>query len=463
MTARRAAVLVSFATVVLSATVLPPGAAASRMALKPKTEAAPFVQTNWSERGFDPANTGFNPFENVIGLSNVSELSVAWSGPIGDVSGASPAEVDGVVYFGSKDKHLYAFDAAGVTNCSGTPKVCQPLWTAKTGRIDGTPAVANGVLYIGANGKLNAFDAAGVTNCSGTPKTCLPLWTSDLREISTSSPVVVDGVVYIGGGNAPAKLYAFDAAGVTNCSGTPKRCTPLWTGMTSGKSLLFSSPAVANGVVYMGSQTNHGGGFDAFDAAGVTHCSGTPKTCQPLWSADTGSVYASTPAVADGKVFITSANFSLFAFDAAGGSHCRGMPKWCKPLWTSDTQDAVNSPAVANGVVYVGSLNGVDAYGVAGVTNCSGSKHRRCSPLWTGPTAGPTESGLAIANGVLYVGTRIGDLYAFDADGVVNCSGGLCDPVWAGTTGAPFVVGPIVVNGVLFAATSGNLYAFSLP
>jgi outer membrane protein assembly factor BamB len=419
------------------------------------------VQTNWSQRGFDPANTGFNPSENVVGLSNVAGLSVAWTDSIGDFGGTSSAEVNGVVYVGSNDGNLYAFDAAGVTNCSGTPKTCQPLWTATTGRIDGTPAVANGVVYIGANGKLNAFDAAGVTNCSGTPKTCSPLWTSDLRGISTSSPAVANDVVYIGGSTAPAKLYAFDAAGVTNCSGTPKRCTPLWTGLTTGKSLLFSSPAVANGIAYIGSQTNHGGGFDAFDAAGQRNCS--DGICDPLWTADTGSVYASTPAVANGKVFITSANFSLFAFAAAGGSHCRGVPRSCKPLWTSATQDAINSPAVANGVVYVDSLDGVDAYDVSGITNCSGSQHRRCSPLWTGAPAG-AGSGLAIANGVLYVGTRISAIAAFDAAGVVNCSGGLCDPVWSGATDGSFVESPIVVNGTVYASSSDDkLYAFSLP
>jgi outer membrane protein assembly factor BamB len=139
------------------------------------------------------------------------------------------------------------------------------------------------------------------------------------------------------------------------------------------------------------------------------------------------------------------------------------VPKSCKPLWTSATQDAINSPAVANGVVYVDSLDGVDAYDVSGITNCSGTQHRRCSPLWTGAPAG-AGSGLAIANGVLYVGTRTSAIAAFDAAGVVNCSGGLCDPVWTGATDGSFVASPIVVNGTVYASSSDDkLYAFSLP
>ena len=40
----------------------------------------------------------------------------------------------GIVYTGSSDHKLYAFSAAGTTNCSGTPKVCLPLWTGTTSK-----------------------------------------------------------------------------------------------------------------------------------------------------------------------------------------------------------------------------------------------------------------------------------------------------------------------------------------
>ena len=34
------------------------------------------------------------------------------------------------MYVGDLSSLVYAFDALGQTNCSGTPKVCQPLWSA---------------------------------------------------------------------------------------------------------------------------------------------------------------------------------------------------------------------------------------------------------------------------------------------------------------------------------------------
>src|SRR5207248_4968030 len=142
-----------------------------------------------------------------------------------------PAVAAGVVYVGN-GPDLLAFSAAGTTKCSGTPKVCNPLWTATTGStIDSSPAVANGVVYAGsADFKLYAFAAvANTTNCSGTPTTCNPLWTAATGNELHASPAVANGVVYIG--STDAKLYAFSAAGTTNCSGTPKTCTPLFSAL----------------------------------------------------------------------------------------------------------------------------------------------------------------------------------------------------------------------------------------
>jgi outer membrane protein assembly factor BamB len=159
---------------------------------------------------------------------------------------------NGVVYAGSNDGKLYAFDAAGTTNCSGSPKTCQPLWTAATGGNNPSPAVANGVVYVGAD-KLYAFDAAGTTNCSGSPKTCQPLWTATLPEAdATWAPAVANGVVYVGSDDEfTSSVAAYDAAGTTNCSGSPKTCQPLWTASTGGFGSSASSPVVSHGVVYV--------------------------------------------------------------------------------------------------------------------------------------------------------------------------------------------------------------------
>jgi outer membrane protein assembly factor BamB len=112
---------------------------------------------------------------------------------------SSPAVANGVVYVGSEDGKLYAFNAAGTTNCSGAPKTCSPLWSASAGTsVDSSPAVANGVVYVGSiDGNMYAFDVG----------TGGPLWSATTGDVVASSPAVADGVVYVG--SSDGKLYAF--------------------------------------------------------------------------------------------------------------------------------------------------------------------------------------------------------------------------------------------------------------
>ena len=67
---------------------------------------------------------------------------------------SSPAVANGVVYVGSVDSKLYAFAAAGCGK-----QACPPLWSAATGgAVYASPAVSNGTVYVGSfDGKLYAY------------------------------------------------------------------------------------------------------------------------------------------------------------------------------------------------------------------------------------------------------------------------------------------------------------------
>src|SRR5207237_2080583 len=69
-------------------------------------------------------------------------------------------------------------------------------------------------------------------------------WTATTGGQIGSSPAVKDGVVYVGS-NEDHKLYAFRA----------RNGAVLWSAMTGGS--VLSSPAVASGVVYVGSWDDH--------------------------------------------------------------------------------------------------------------------------------------------------------------------------------------------------------------
>ena len=62
---------------------------------------------------------------------------------------SSPAVANGIVYVGSNDKNLYALDA----------KTGAKLWSYATGNsVESSPIVTNGMVYVGSDdGKVYAF------------------------------------------------------------------------------------------------------------------------------------------------------------------------------------------------------------------------------------------------------------------------------------------------------------------
>ena len=349
------------------------------------------VRTDWAQFHYGPRHSGYNPFENVLDASNVSGLGQAWTAVTGNSIISSPAVANGVVYVGSWDYNLHAFNAS-----TGAE-----LWTAATGGgIESSPAVANGVVYVGSgDNNLYAFNAS-----SGAQ-----LWKAATGGFIHSSPAVANGVVYVGSGDND--LYAFNAS----------TGAQLWK--TATKGFIHSSPAVANGVVCVGSDDHN---LYVFDAS-----TGAPYYIPPL---ATGGGVASSPAVADGVAYVGSLDGNLYAFNAIFGLK----------LWTAATGASIySSPAVANGVVYVGSEDG-KLYAFSASTGAQ---------LWNAPTDGSIYSSPAVANGVVYVA---GDknLYAFDAGYGVQ--------LWMAATAGGIASSPAVVNGMVYVASGGWLYAYDL-
>src|SRR5262249_10560771 len=159
--------------------------------------------------------------------------------------------------------------------------------------------------------KLYAFDAQGNVGCSGSPKTCAPLWTGTAGGVIASSPAVWAGVVYVESGSTQGTLAAFDATGIVNCSGSPKSCTPLWTASIGSSFGIFPTPAIADGTVYVGAPN---GTLYWFDAAGTNGCSGAPKICTPLATATPGGSL-STATVTKSIVYVPSSDHHVYAFD----------------------------------------------------------------------------------------------------------------------------------------------------
>jgi outer membrane protein assembly factor BamB len=98
---------------------------------------------------------------------------------------------------------------------------------------------------------------------------------------------------------------------------------------------------VANGVVYVGSYDDNVYALNA-------------KTGALLWSFATGDYVPSSPAVANGVVYVGSQDTFVYALNASTGAL----------LWSYAVGNSYNSPVVADGVLYMTTLDTLYAFGL---------------------------------------------------------------------------------------------------
>ncbi|HVT39302.1 MAG TPA: PQQ-binding-like beta-propeller repeat protein [Gemmatimonadaceae bacterium] len=209
-----------------------------------------------------------------------------------------------------------------------------------------------------------------------------------------SSPAVTATRLFIGSGDGA--LYAIDRS-----SGRV-----VWK--VDAGSPVHASPAVASGLVV--AATMRGRIFAVDEQAGRVRWSmhtGAALPINPM--RDPGwDFYVSSPTVVGETIVIGGQDGRVYALDLHTG----------KARWTAQTHARVRAtPAVANGIVVVGSFDGrVYAFDLA-----TGAAR------WTFHTAGDTidqsqytfdrrsvQSSAAIADGVAFVGSRDGGVYAID-------------------------------------------------
>ena len=349
------------------------------------------VRTDWAQFGFSPSHSHYNPFENVLRPSNVAGLGLAWSYTTSSPVYSSPAVAHGVVYVSPyHDGKVYALHAS----------TGHKLWSYTTGGpTHSSPAVASGVVYVGSESNMYALDAS----------TGHKLWSYTTGDIVYSSPAVAHGVVYFGSDDH--KVYALNAA-------TGQK---LWSYTTGGP--VLSSPAVAHGVVYFGSLD---GNMYALEAS----------SGHKLWSYTTGGPVYSSPAVANGVVYFGATDDFVYALNASTG----------EKLWSYVTGNVYSSPAVGGGIVYV--TGGLALNGVYALDASTGQK------LWSLNTGLAVGSSPAVANGVVYVGWA-GKVYALDAS--------TGEKLWFFSSGLSIDSSPAVANGKMYVGSDDErLYAFDL-
>jgi outer membrane protein assembly factor BamB len=313
---------------------------------------------------------------------------ILWTYTTGGNVDSSPAVADGVVYVGSYDGNVYALNA--LTGAL--------VWKYPTGsQVGASPAVAGGVVYVSSGAYLYALNAT----------TGALVWK---LLITPTSLTVVNGIVYVGSGDG--NLYALNATtGALMCK----------TAYPTGGAVGMISPAVSGGLVYVG---DHDYSVYAVNAT----------TGAYVWSFGTGGPVPSSPAVADGVVYVGSDDFFVYALNATTGAL----------IWADRTGWSVPcSPAVVEGVVYVGSHD----YNVYALDAATGNE------IWGFTTGAAVWSSPAVAGGIVFVGSEDNNFYALSA------TTGL--PIWKYATGGWVMSSPAVANGVVYVGSDdGKVYAF---
>ncbi|MGI8643546.1 MAG: PQQ-binding-like beta-propeller repeat protein [Thermomicrobiales bacterium] len=320
----------------------------------------------------------------------------------------------------------------------------QNLWQV---RLDGTayatPAVANGMLYVGITthhvirgsvvgtpdplttdlGYVVAFNAA-----TGTEE-----WRQETRGSEASSPAIVDGSLFIG--STDGGMYAFDA----------ETGDPLWQ---SGAAILndafwernenefaplaSSTPAAGDGVVVIASSL---GTVHALDS----------DTGETLWSAPMPAGSLGMPVVSEDLILVAvdgvdpspggdvatpvgelgsaSAESAamLIALDTSSGAI-----RWTSYYWPTDH---ISPAAVSDDRIY--TLEGNARASKVRALGTSDGEELWSHQLNSGPVEPPT-----VVNGVVYVGGGAGYVYAFDEvtgqeQWKVRIGGSVASPIWA--------------------------------
>ena len=225
-----------------------------------------------------------------------------------------------------------------------------------------------------------------------------------------ASPVTANGTLYIG--STDGKLYALDA----------KQWGIKWV-FDAGDAIRYSAIALGDRV-YFNARNNKVYALDA-------------KTGEKLWEFKSKNWMDAPPVVADNKVYIGVFPANIHVLNARTGTvetrregtiHIRGIEYGCakgvfRPvfpehdakLWRDQTGGSESYPVIANDVVYIGARDGqLHAFDASSKTQ-----------VWTYQLGGFVEAAPAISDGILYAASGDGSVYAFtNASEVANLANG---------------------------------------
>jgi outer membrane protein assembly factor BamB len=240
--------------------------------------------------------------------------SELWHVPAEDLILPAPVYADGVVYFGSSDKRVYAVDVESRQIKAGWPfEAKEAIWAS--------PLVAEGRVYVASmDHYLYCLDA----------ETGQEIWKEEVGGAMAAQPIVEDGILYVG---------AFDGQVYAIHADTGERLEGFET-MTAGN-WIWSEVLPADGNLFV---TSLDGKLYALDPA--TGASLPPYPYDGGAASDSQDGIRAAPVQAGEYILVATQAGWVRAIQNA-------QPQWTWPGGGAPEAPVLTTPVVSGGKVYV--------------------------------------------------------------------------------------------------------------
>lgn len=283
----------------------------------------------------------------------------------GEILAINPISRSAGYSFPQESEGEWRFPLAG--GAGGGFLTCAPVATVS---LYGSPVVADGVVYVGTGtGKVYALNATAGYDIWEFPR--------DAYIGSIVGSLVLDrGILYVG--SCDGKLYAIDIE--------TRRLA--WDSPFATGGEIWATPLVHDGVVYFGSLDHK---IYALDA----------DTGEPVWESpfETGGAIAATPLFYNNTLYIGSFDRRFYAIDASTGKAKEGFTPFQADNWFW------GKAVVYNDTIIAGCLD----HRVYALSAENGTK------VWDYETGGPIRGDPALCGDLVIFGAEDGTVYALEA------------------------------------------------
>ncbi len=330
------------------------------------------------------------PSQTPVVQQAIETKKPVWQFECEDEIRGSPTFKNGIVYLGSYDKNLYALDANNG----------MLIWKYQAdGGIVSKPVFYEEMIYFGSEDtRVHAIiERTGRIN-----------WTYFTKGPIRSSPVVAEGHIFIGSDDG--YLHVINAI------------TGRQAWRADGGSPIRSTPAIWNERVYFGTEA---GDFFCMNYSG-----------EIMWRFKAKRAITSSPVIAQGIVYISSVDSTLYALDAKTG--------WV--IWRFRLgKPSISTPYIHGDQLYVGAIDGV--------LYCLETGSAR--ELWRYVTQNQITASPTVFENVVLCGSVDGNLYCLDTS-----TGKLR---WKFETKGPITGSPATNQSLIyFGSADKNFYALPL-